>query len=242
MRWITAHRLAVAATAAALASSCRSASPLAHQSCADADARLAGVMRPLEAARENGCDPARTRDAIDCDHLRRELARLALVCPGHPPTLMANAVVAYDEHQPVIAQQYLDQLLAQSDRFPDAAVLRARIALEEGNLPYARRLLEQQIRLVPDHAGLRETYGAALFLGGQLVEARRELTAASALGAPRWRIAYHLGLIEEAAGRFDEARRYYTEALEMNPGWAQAEARLKALRPPGPRPVPDPIR
>ena len=36
---------------------------------------------------------------------------------------------------------------------------------------------------------------------------------AGALGAPRWRIAYHLGLIEETAGRSDEARRLYQEAV-----------------------------
>jgi Tfp pilus assembly protein PilF len=143
---------------------------------------------------------------------------------------MANAVVAYDEHQPVKSQQLLDQILAQSGNHPDAAVLRARIAIEEGNLAFARRLLEQHIRLVPDHAGLHETYGAILYVGGDLDEAKRELATAEALGAPRWRIAYHLGLVEEAAGRFDEARQHYTEALAANPGWAPAQSRLNALR------------
>jgi hypothetical protein len=53
---------------------------------------------------------------------------------------------------------------------------------------------------------------------------------AGMLGAPRWRIAYHLGLIEEASGRGDEASRLYAEALQGNPGWAPADSRLKALR------------
>jgi len=143
---------------------------------------------------------------------------------------MANAVIAYDGHRPVQSQQFLDQILAQSRTYPDAAVLRAQIAIEDGNVPFARRLLEQQIKLAPDHAGLHETYGATLYLGGQLPEARRELTMAGALGAPRWRVAYHLGLVEEASGRPDEAGRYYSEALEANPGWAPAQSRLKALR------------
>jgi Flp pilus assembly protein TadD len=76
---------------------------------------------------------------------------------------------------------------------------------------------------------LRETYAAALYLTGQTEEARRELDVAADLGAPRWRIAYHLGLIEEASGQVENARRLYGEALAGNPGWAPAQSRLKGL-------------
>jgi len=231
------HRpMSVALAGSVIMAACATTSPLVRQECNNPDAELARVLQPLEALRAKGCD-AGTGGRSECDRLQRELERLAVVCPGHAPTLMANAVVAYDEHRPVWSQQLLDQILSQSRAYPDAAVLRGRIAIEEGNLPFARRLLEQHIRLAPDHSGLHETYGAALYLGGQLPEARRELTTAGALGAPRWRIAYHLGLVEEAAGRFDEARRYYTESLEANPGWAPAESRLKALRAKGGQPA-----
>src|SRR5206468_71843 len=160
----------------------------------------------------HGCG-ADQRGLSDCGQLERELERLSVLCPGHAPTLLANAAVAYDAHRPAKSQQFLDEILAQPRSHPDAAVLRARIAIDEGNLPFAHRLLDQQIRLAPDHAGLHETYGAALYLGGHMAEARHELTTASALGAPRWRIAYHLGLVEEAAGQLDLARKYYGEAL-----------------------------
>jgi predicted Zn-dependent protease len=143
---------------------------------------------------------------------------------------MANAVLAYDDQQPAEAQQLLDLILVQQRSHPDAAVLRARIAVEEGNVPFARRLLEQQIKLVPDHSGLHETFAATLYLDGRMDEARGELTMAGALGAPRWRIAYHLGLIEEAEGRTDEASRFYAEAVQGNPGWVPAESRLRALK------------
>ena len=119
---------------------------------------------------------------------------------------------------------------AQPRPFADAAVLRSQIALEEGNIPFAKRLLEQEIKLVPDHAGLHENYAAALYLDGKLPDSRNELTVASTLGAPRWRVAYHLGLIEEASGRRDEASKLYAEALAGNPNWAPAQSRLKALR------------
>ena len=204
-------------------------SPLLHQQCGDADAHLAAVLQPLEADKAKGCDAASTLPG-ECDRLRQELERLAVICPDHTPTLMANAVIAYDDHQPVKSQQFLDRILSQPRSAPDAAALRARIAIEEGNLPFARRLIEQQLALAPDHAGLRETYGAALYMSGLLLEARRELAAARQLGAPAWRIAYHLGLIEEKSGRFDLAAQYYDEALRGKPGWPAAESRLKALR------------
>jgi tetratricopeptide (TPR) repeat protein len=210
---------------------CATHSPLLRQQCYDPDAQLAEVLRPLEALRAKGCSAGTSRAAgSECDRLEAEIARLAVVCPGHAPTLMANAVIAYDEHRPQESQQYLDQILSQPRPFPDAAVLRAQIALEEGNIPFARRLLEQEIMLVPDHAGLHEVHAATLFVDRRLDEARAELTRAAALGAPRWRIAYHLGMIEELSGHPDEAARLYMEALQGNPAFAAADSRLRGLR------------
>lgn len=231
---IVNRRSCAAFVAAFIAGSCATTSPLVRQECSNPDVQLAAVLTPLEALRAKGCDasPVVQQGRSECDRLRRELERLAVICPAHSPTLMANAVVAYDEHQPPKAQQYLDLILAQPQSHPDASVLRARIAIEDGNLPFSRRLLEQQIRLLPDHAGLHETYAATLFLERKLVDARRELATAGALGAPRWRVAYHLGLIEEAEGRGEEARRYFTEALAANPAWAPARSHLNGLRPP----------
>jgi len=227
----TTRRSCMAFVWCVIASACATTSPLLRQQCYDPDAQLAAVLQPLEQARANGCNASAVKNGeSDCDRLRRELDRLLVVCPVHAPTLIANAVFAYDERQPVKAQQLLDQVLAQPGSYPDAVVLRARIAVEEGNVPFARRLLEQQIRLVPDHAELHETLGATLYLAGRLPEATRELETARALGAPAWRIAYHLGLVAEGAGRFDEAIQRYTESLAGNPEWAAARSHLNALR------------
>jgi predicted Zn-dependent protease len=224
-------RASAALAACLMAADCATSPPVARQQCYNADAQLAAVLEPYEAQRTEGCDSGGA-----CDRLKREIARLSVVCPAHAPTLLANAVLAYDDGQPAIAQQYLDTILSQPRGYPEAAELRARIAIEDGNMPFARRLLEQQIKLVPDHEGLHETYAAALYLSGNLAEARNELTLAGALGAPRWRIAYHLGLIEEASGRRAEASRLYAEALQGNPGWAVAASRLKALQASGAAP------
>jgi predicted Zn-dependent protease len=227
---LISHRCLVAFTTAVLVSACASAPPLARQQCYNPDAQLAAVLQPFEALRTKGCTAGVNQRESECERLRLEIARLAVICPTHAPTLMANAVIAYDEKRPVDAQQFLDLILAQPHSYPDAAVLRGQIAIEEGNIPFALRLLEQQIRLAPDHAGLHEMHAAALYVDGKLVDARSELMLAEALGAPHWRIAYHLGLIEEASGRRDEASRYYAEAVAGNPGFQPAESRLKALR------------
>jgi len=212
-------------------SGCATHSPLLHQQCYDADVQLAEVLRPLEELRARGCIAGTSRAAgSECDRLEADIARLAVVCPGHAPTLMANAVIAYDEHRPQDSQQYLDLILSQPRPYPDAAVLRAQIALEEGNVPFARRLVAQEIMLVPDHAGLHEVYAATLFVDRRLEEARAELTRAGALGAPRWRVAYHLGMIEELSGHAAEAERLYMEALQGNPAYTPADSRLRALR------------
>jgi predicted Zn-dependent protease len=215
---------AIAATAAV--SACATAPPLAQQQCASADAQLAAVLQPLERLRASGCAAA----GLECDRLQQQIARLAIVCPGHPPTLMANAIIAFDNHQPQVAEQFLDQLFAQGRPNPDAAVLRARIAIDAGNVTFAKRLLAQQLQAVPDHASLREAYAATLYLGGQMSEAETQLRMAAALGAPSWRVEYHLGLIDEAAGQLESARRHFTQALEANPDWQPARSHLNALR------------
>jgi tetratricopeptide (TPR) repeat protein len=210
---------------------CATHSPLVYQQCYNADVQLGHELRELEEHRAKGCTEGLSRGGgSECDRLELEIARLAVVCPGHAPTLMANAVIAYDEHRPQDSQQYLDQILSQPRPYPDAAVLRAQIALEEGNVPFARRLVDQQIMLVPDHAGLHEVRAAIFFVDRQLEEARAELARAGALGAPRWRVAYHLGMIEELSGHPDDAARLYMEALQGNPAFTAADSRLRALR------------
>jgi len=210
---------------------CATHSPLVYQQCYNADVQLGHELRELEEHRAKGCTEGLSRGGgSECDRLELEIARLAVVCPGHAPTLMANAVIAYDEHRPQDSQQYLDQILSQPRPYPDAAVLRAQIALEEGNVPFARRLVEQEIMLVPDHAGLHEVRAATFFVDRRLDDARAELVRAGALGAPRWRVAYHLGMIEELSGHPDQAARLYMEALQGNPAFTAADSRLRALR------------
>jgi tetratricopeptide (TPR) repeat protein len=226
---IARFTLALAAVTLATAA-CTPHPPVNKQHCYDPQQQLDEARQALEAARAAGCREQGVPGGVSCSAAMRDIERLATICPGHGPTLMANAVLAYDDGYPAKAQQFLDQLLERPGGQPDAAVLRARIAIEEGNVPFARKFVEQQILLSPDHAGLREVQGAALYLSGRVEEARQVLSIAQQLGAPAWRIAYHLGLIEESQGHFDEAAAKYTLALQGNPQWPAAQARLNAIR------------
>jgi len=210
-----------------LMTGCARATLIQQQQCYDPDVQLGRVLRELDAERRDGCDVG---GGDNCLRARAAVERQLVICPAHVPTMMANAVLAYDERRPLVAQQLLDEILSQSGSRGDAAVLRARIAIEGGNLAFSRRLLEQHLKLAPEHAGLHETYGALLYFAGEMAGARGELATARALGAPAWRVAYHLGLIAEALSFPDEAQKYYAESLQGNPGYQPAEARLKALR------------
>src|SRR6187431_2952569 len=85
---------------------CATTSPLTRQLCYDPEVQLANVLRPLEDLRANGCTIEKSAAGpAECDRLQQELQRLLVVCPNYPPTLVANAVVAYEDRNPVQSQQ-----------------------------------------------------------------------------------------------------------------------------------------
>lgn len=222
---------AAALLAAALAAGCAT-SPAALKP-EDADVRLDRLLRLYDVRRSEGgtcldrLDPP--RPLVDCERLRIEAQTLAVEFPTHPRVLLANAILSWNAGQVIRAQQYLDALLALQPVSPEAVVLRARIAMQEGNLRLAERLVADQVRLRPDHAELRETLAAVLYLDGRLYEADVELEAAERLGAPLWRVEYHRGLVAEAQRRDGDAAAHYAKALELAPEFAPARARLEGL-------------
>ncbi len=164
-----------------------------------------------------------------CQEQRREIERVSYVCPSYVPALMASAILAYDEQQFARAQQYLDVLFGLQKVHASAAVLRGRIALEEGNIPFALRFLAEHVKLSPDDAELREVYAGSLYLAGKMAEAKKQLAVAAHLGAPAWRVGYHKGLIEEAGDNLHQALQYYEEALKDRADWDVALARRDGI-------------
>ncbi len=166
---------------------------------------------------------------IDCDRILREVERLQVEFPNHPRIIMASAVMGYERGNAQKAQILLDQLLAQHGEHVEAAILRCHIALEEGNARLCNDLLQRQIMLAPDHPHLRETMAMTQFALGNFQGARSALGMAGRLGAPAWRIAYHHGVICESEMKWEQACRFYNEALEQKPDYRPALARLSGL-------------
>jgi tetratricopeptide (TPR) repeat protein len=211
--------LTLLALVLALSLSCTT-DPWERNECANADGDLAAYLAQLDEARQ---------DKEGVEEARWNIQQLAVRCPAHVPTKMANAVLSYEDGNRALAVQFLDGLFSLEPSHPEAAILRGRIALDDGNLRFARKLFDQQIRYRPDHAGLRESFAGVLYLLGEYEPARQALDSAGRLGAPPWRIAYHLGLVEEAEGNKAAAARYYQDCLEENPSFGPARSRLIGL-------------
>ena len=208
----------------------------------DAGARLSDLVERWREIRGNGwsCEERAPTETpiVDCQRVRRELEGLALEFPRNVPVLLANAVVSFQAKQFARSQMHLDALFELEPVQPDAAVLRTRLAVREGNLRFARRFIDEQIELTPDHSELREARAAVRYLARDLAGAARDLETARSLGAPEARVVYHQGLVAEAAGRLEEAERHYRRAAALQSGPSQAASRLRALRlgaDPGPR-------
>ena len=189
----------------------------------DPDVLLAELLDEYE-------HPSNDRIVLDRDRARNRLAALSFEFPAHVPTLLANALVAFEERDDVAAQRYLDRLFAIQPIHPEAAVLRSRLGLRQGNLPAAKRMLENHLRHAPDHAGLHEALAEVLFLEGDFDAALARCDIAEDLGAPDWRMAFNRGLIAETEGELMDAAKHYAEALKCNPDMAQAESRMHGVQ------------
>lgn len=195
----------------------------------DPDKRLGDLLHDYEEFKKRGEDDSKHL-VVDGERVKNEIERLSLEFPRHVPTLMANAALAWDHREYAKTQSYLDRLFAIAPVHADAAVLRSQVAVREGDLPYARRLLEAHRQYVPDHAGVREALSAVDYLGKDYDAALAELAVAERLGAPAWRIAYNRGLIAEARGDLAAAAAAFEACLSANPDYQPARSRLAGNR------------
>lgn len=207
--------------------------------------RLDHILALFELNRVDGieCNDMRVpeRETGDCGRLLSELDRLMTEFPSHSRILMANAVYQYKAERKDRAQLALDQLLSQSRAQPDAAILRARIALEEGNTVFAQQLLMRQISLAPERVDLRSALASVHFASGQYQKARNLLNLVQGSSAARWEVSYHFGLIAEGEKDWSSACTHYQTALLEKSNYGPAMSRLVGLAEhlPCPHPRPD---
>ncbi len=210
----------------------------------DPDPALSQALSPMLWARdEEGHDhpPGKDADGSEADDRpprasvaeeRRELRRLALRYPRHAPTLTAAAALAVEDGDRIQAQYLLDQASNADPEFLPAALLRVRLAAEEGSLRLAKRRLEELLTVRPDEPRLHDALAGVLYLETSYEEARGEVILAQRLdgdAAVPGHYEYHLGLISEALDDQDAALGHYRASLESDPERADAAARIRWL-------------
>ena len=216
-------RIPLIIAVAALASSCVSNGLGYRDHEPSPDVRLAAALEEYEAAELN-------RIVADQGRARNKIEALSFEYPAHVPTLLANGLISFEEADFVNSQRYLDRLFSVQAIHPEAALLRSRLALQQGNAAAAEKLLGDHLRHVPDHHGLHEAMAEVYFLTGRFGEAMTSVAIAEDLGAPDWRMAFNRGLIEETQENLEAAATHYDEALKCNPDMSDAESRLLGVR------------
>lgn len=198
------------------------------------DAQLSELFARYKAGFATGSvchdDTTGWRSSAACESLRREARQLYVRYPRNERVILFAAVLAQQVGQRGQAGHLLDQLLASRQAHPEAAILRSRIAMEEGNLNLARRLLQQQIHLNPQDAMLHETLAAVHYLEQRDTAAYNELALAEQLGAPAWRINYHRGLLSERRHNSADACDHYRLSIQANPQFTPARQRARGLK------------
>ncbi len=165
----------------------------------------------------------------DLREVEAALRQLSFEYPRHARIAYANATFAYTSGDVAATQQLLSQALRLDPTLVDATLLRARVAMEEGNLPLARQVLETQVVLSPDRAELHESLGALAYLESDYEGAERALETAERLGAPAARLAFNRGLVAEAMERYEEAIAFYDAVPSESSEHARAVSRRRAL-------------
>jgi len=102
-------------------------------------------------------------------------------------------------------------------------------ALGAGRYSEAERVLLAVIRREPELAGPRANLGILYARTGHPVQAFESLKQAIRLNPDRAAYYNELGMVSRREGRFDEARRYYAKALDLDPGYAYAHLNIGIL-------------
>lgn len=116
----------------------------------------------------------------------------------------------------------LDELLES----PQAYESRGIRALDQKDWTQAAALFRKGLAIEPGHAALRHRLGTALYMSGDLVNAREQFEEAVRI-SPDYHLAqYSLGVLLQADGRHAEAIERFSAALKSRPSHSAARVRL----------------
>lgn len=200
----------------------------------DPDQRLASLLVELRDVRALASGELDAQDER-ADDLRGErevlvaLETLAFDFPNHEGVRYACGAAAYEAGRREHARIHLDAALDADPRSTRATALRARLSIEDGNYPRARRLVDDGLLLAPDSVDLLLLEAQLAHLDGQTETALVSLALAEKLGGDAARIDYHRALVYDQMGNRTEMGKALRRCLEADPGFDVARARLNRL-------------
>lgn len=89
-------------------------------------------------------------------------------------------------------------------------------------IPY----FQKYVQLKPDDPRGRLSLGAAYFIGGNLAEAKKELTFAAGHQSSAAEAHHYLGRLARRESRLEEATQEFEQAIKLRPNYADAHAEL----------------
>lgn len=175
----------------------------------------------IEAARALAGEAARVLDREGAAAFERALAeyrRAQLANADRAEAHLNLAALAGDLGDPKEAEAECRAALRLAPALPMASVQLADVLREGGRDEEGERVLRASLARNPDHADLRHALGLLLVRRQQSAEALAELAAAARLDPARPRYAYVHGVALHSAGRREEARAVWEQALARHPG------------------------
>lgn len=140
------------------------------------------------------------------------------------------------QHQhDLMAYRWLEEHKREQERGRQAEVTKARFQvaterawslLEYGRPIEARRVLDGVLVHHPDEPWALFLFGVCLLRTGEFAQAESVFAMLLDRSPGDHTSAYYLGLARERQGRLDDARQMYRRALELNPDFKAARARL----------------
>ena len=175
---------------------------------------------------------------------------VALMEEGRPDLAMPHFQAASEYIPQLSTPHYNLGVLFQQQNRPELAQPEYQLALTYGNDPtelaqahsnlgflfmqlnQLARAIEQftsALQINPAKQNSLLGRGTARYSQGDLDAALSDLSSASQMG-PSAPVAFWMGKILESKNRPEEAAQHYQEALQLNPGMADAQQRLDAIR------------
>jgi len=134
------------------------------------------------------------------------------------------------------AQHMFEECIRIDPKYPDAYYHFGEILREKGDLDHAIENFESATRLNPSYFEAQRDLGLAIYeraeqgLGGNISDSMEALQKASRLVPDNPMIWYHIGVIQCAEGKLDDAESMFRTALMRDPKLASAHWELARLR------------